>query len=307
MNQQLKELAEQLDANGWAAELLDHRWHLVWVSDELLAVYGEPDAEQVGVGSHVLAARRTALSRGTIMQDSAERWLRLNGPFLLHDAGAAPSSSPRCSTRRRPQRSVTASHGPLRLPGPRRSTSRGTSSRRPGGRRTGPQPTADRDARARPSARASPGRRAAALAEQLDSDSRAARAALETARGLPEAVREVAGHLADEGLPIDPDDCRLKIAVHWGPSLYVGQVASQGRLEITALGDEMNEAARIEQCAAGGQVLASKGLVERLDEQDVAALGLDPSRVVYRAIADIEGVDEKARRDAGSVAVADLL
>ena len=145
------------------------------------------------------------------------------------------------------------------------------------------------------------------LAEQLDFASGAARAALETARGLPEAVREVAGHLADEGLPIDPDDCLLKIAVHWGPSLYVGQVASQGRLEITALGDEMNEAARIEQCAAGGQVLASKALVERLDEQDVAALGLDPSRVVYRAIADIEGVDEKAKRDAGSVAVADLL
>ena len=42
-------------------------------------------------------------------------------------------------------------------------------------------------------------------------------------------------------------------------------------------------------------------------EQDVAALGLDPSRVVYRAIAGIEGVDEKAKRDAGSVAVSDLL
>jgi class 3 adenylate cyclase len=100
------------------------------------------------------------------------------------------------------------------------------------------------------------------LAEQLHSDSRAARVALETARGLPEAIREVVGKLADEGLPVDPDACRLKIAVHWGPSLYVGQVASQGRLEITALGDEMNEAARIEQCAAGGQVLASKALVE---------------------------------------------
>jgi hypothetical protein len=48
-------------------------------------------------------------------------------------------------------------------------------------------------------------------------------------------------------------------------------------------------------------------LFAEIDEQDVAALGLDPSRVVYRAIAGIDGVDEKATRDAGSVAVADLL
>jgi hypothetical protein len=53
MDQQLKELAEQLDANGWAAELLDHRWHLVWVSDELLAVY-------TSAGSGVHRAARAA-------------------------------------------------------------------------------------------------------------------------------------------------------------------------------------------------------------------------------------------------------
>jgi class 3 adenylate cyclase len=388
MNQQLKELAEQLDANGWAAELLDHRWHLVWVSDELLAVYGERDAEQVGVGSHVLAARGRALSRGTITQDSAERWLGLNGPFLLHDAegGAeqfaemldpeAAGTLRGCEPRPAPPAwtstvdfardeffgrftyltervhdaagellgylvvytlDVPASTAALLLRGDRAMHERMAALVRPG-QRSAAVLFADLQASGSLSRRlpssvyfrlvrdirtaleeavaerggivgkhAGDGVSALFLAEQLDSASGAARAALESARGLPEAVREVAGGLADEGLPIDPDDCRLKIAVHWGPSLYVGQVASQGRLEITALGDEMNEAARIEQCAAGGQVLASKALVERLDEQDVAALGLDPSRVVYRAIADIEGVDEKAKRDAGSVAVADLL
>jgi class 3 adenylate cyclase len=144
------------------------------------------------------------------------------------------------------------------------------------------------------------------LMEQLGTASRAARAAVETARSLPQLVREAAAGLADEGLPVDPEDCALKVAVHWGPSLYVGQVASQGRLEITALGDEMNEGARIEQSAEGGQVLASKPLLEQLEDDDASALALDPARVAYWALADLEGLSEKAKRDAGSIAVADV-
>ena len=144
------------------------------------------------------------------------------------------------------------------------------------------------------------------LSEQVGSDSAAARAALETARNLPEITRDAAAGLANEELPVDPEACRLKVAVHWGPSLYVGQVASQGRLEISALGDEMNEAARIEQAAQGEQVLASKPLLERLADDDASGLDLDPQRVTYRALTDIEGVSEKAKRDAGSIAVADV-
>ena len=144
------------------------------------------------------------------------------------------------------------------------------------------------------------------LSEQLGSASRAARGALETARRLPRCAREVAAALAAEGLPLDPDSCRLRVAAHWGPSLYVGQVASQGRLEITAVGDEMNEAARIEDCAAGGQVLASKPLLERLGDDDAAALGLNPGLIGYRALADIEGISAKALRDAGSISVTDM-
>jgi class 3 adenylate cyclase len=144
------------------------------------------------------------------------------------------------------------------------------------------------------------------LSEQLGCESAAARAALETARSLPASAHDAAASLADEGLPVDVDGCRLKVAVHWGPSLFVGQVATQGRLEISALGDEMNEAARIEQAAQGDQVLASKPLLERLGEDDASALSLDPRRVAYRALAEIEGVSEKAKRDAGSIAVADV-
>jgi class 3 adenylate cyclase len=83
---------------------------------------------------------------------------------------------------------------------------------------------------------------------------------------------------------------------------YVGQ----GRLEISALGDEINEAARTEQAAQGDQVLASKPLLERLVEADASALDLDPQRVAYHALAETEGASGKAKREAGSIAVPDV-
>ena len=45
---------------------------------------------------------------------------------------------------------------------------------------------------------------------------------------------------------------KLNIGVHWGATLMVGQVATRGRLEVTALGDQMNECARIEAAAKDG-------------------------------------------------------
>jgi class 3 adenylate cyclase len=145
------------------------------------------------------------------------------------------------------------------------------------------------------------------LSEQIGTGARAASAALETALRLPQLAYRAAAELADDGLPIAPENCRLKVAVHWGPNLWVGQIASQGRLEITALGDEMNEAARIEQSASGGQILTSKALLERLDMDDATRLNIDPARVQYRFLTEIEGVTEKATRDAGALPVAEIL
>lgn len=144
------------------------------------------------------------------------------------------------------------------------------------------------------------------LAEQLGGDSDAARSALQTARALPGLVRDVAAELADDGLPVDAEECLLNVAVHWGAKLYMGQVATEGRLEITALGDEVNEAARIEQSAKGGQVLVSKPLLERLNADDASGLDLDATRVAYKPVAELEGASDKAARDAGSIAVADI-
>jgi hypothetical protein len=51
----------------------------------------------------------------------------------------------------------------------------------------------------------------------------------------------------------------------------------------------------MEQAAQGDQVLASKPLLERLSEEHASAPRLDPERVAYRALAEIEGVSEKAK------------
>lgn len=82
----------------------------------------------------------------------------------------------------------------------------------------------------------------------------------------------------------------------------MGQVVTGGRLEVTALGDEVNECARIQQVAEG-RSLASKGIVERLDVADAIALGIDPDALAYKTLAEIGGASEKALRDAATVPV----
>ena len=95
----------------------------------------------------------------------------------------------------------------------------------------------------------------------------------------------------------------MRFGLHWGGSLYVGRLLTSGRLEATALGDEVNEGARIESVAGGGLRLASKALIERLTADDAAALDLETARLAYTPIADLPGAGEKAIRDAGSIAV----
>jgi class 3 adenylate cyclase len=140
------------------------------------------------------------------------------------------------------------------------------------------------------------------LSETAGSDSAAARACITAARALRAAVCDVAARS-----DLSPDDMGLRFGLHWGATLYVGNISSAGRTEVTALGDEANEAARIEACASGGRALASKALIERLDADDAAALGIDPSRMGYTLLAELATATDKARRDAPAIAVCDLV
>jgi len=136
------------------------------------------------------------------------------------------------------------------------------------------------------------------LAENLGSDAAAARACLESARALRAAAADVAVRS-----DVEPGDLVLRFGLHWGSTLYVGAITTEGRFEVTAMGDEVNEAARIEACATGGLTLASKDLIERLTPDDALELGLNPSRMKYTPLAGLASATEKARRDAPSLAV----
>jgi class 3 adenylate cyclase len=83
----------------------------------------------------------------------------------------------------------------------------------------------------------------------------------------------------------------------------MGQLVTGGRLEVTALGDRVNEASRIQESARDGEVLASKSLIEHLTDEDAAALGLDADGVIYRTVAELDSVTDKALRDAGGIPV----
>jgi class 3 adenylate cyclase len=133
------------------------------------------------------------------------------------------------------------------------------------------------------------------LVEQLgDSEADTAAAAIDAARLI-----------RDGGSRLGPPDVEVKVnvGVHWGATLTVGQVATGGRLEVTALGDEMNEAARIESVAKGGTALASKQVIERLGPENSAALGLEPDAMTYVTVESLEASSDKAKRDAGPISV----
>jgi len=139
------------------------------------------------------------------------------------------------------------------------------------------------------------------LADAAGSESAAARNCIAGARAIREAVPEVAARN-----DLEPDDVVLRFGLHWGANLYVGHIATAGRSEVTALGDEVNEAARIEACASGGRSLASKDLMERLDPEDAAVLDLDPDRVTYTPLGELTTATEKARRDAPTIPVCEV-
>jgi class 3 adenylate cyclase len=137
------------------------------------------------------------------------------------------------------------------------------------------------------------------LVADLGSPSAAAAAAVRAARRIHEISHDVFSVTIE-------DACQMKVGLHWGGSLYMGQLVPGGRLDVTALGDEVNEAARIQECAEPHQTLASKQLLERLSSEDAAALGLDLEKLRYRPVSKLPSAPDKAVEDAGTLPVTPL-
>jgi len=138
-------------------------------------------------------------------------------------------------------------------------------------------------------------------AETSGSESRAAYACIETARALRARLAEVA-----VSSDLEPEALSMRFGLHWGATVYMGKISTLARTEVTGLGDDVNVAARIEQSASGGRLLASKGLVERLDAAEASELGIDLGALTYVAIEDLADAPDKARRDAPGIAVCEL-
>lgn len=137
--------------------------------------------------------------------------------------------------------------------------------------------------------------------ETFDSESAAAAACVRAARGIEASMPGVASRC---GLP--SEQLVMRFGLHWGATIYIGNIGTLARSEVTALGDDVNEAARIEACATGGRMLASKPLVERLTDHDATTLGIDPDQLLYAQLADLATATDKARRDAPAIAVCEL-
>src|SRR5262245_43882872 len=108
------------------------------------------------------------------------------------------------------------------------------------------------------------------------SESAAARGCIASARNLRDLLLGIAARSELSGAEVS-----LRFGLHWGATLYMGRILTAGRSEVSALGDEMNDAARIEACATGGRTLASKALIERLNRADADALELDTRHTTY--------------------------
>ena len=134
------------------------------------------------------------------------------------------------------------------------------------------------------------------LVDDLGSSSKAAHAAIASARRIHEVSEQTFAEVMD-------GPCVMRIGIHWGGSLYMGQLVPGGRLDVTALGDEVIECARIQESAEENTTLASKQLLEQLTDDDAASLGIDLEKLHYAPLAELSGANEKAARDAGGVAV----
>lgn len=375
----LEGVIEALDRTGWAAQLTDEQWRLVWVSAEMKRLLGCHDEQKLGFGRHVLEAYLTDVWSRTVTPESQVHQFAIDVPFMVADtpggkealAGLLPPEAgpfleelepvpvPELWTSELDFLQEDLPPATVRVMNIRLG---GTGSDRLGVVRLygsalrasllalvgrGDEGMFERMARLiRPARRqaailfadlqasgalarrlssasyfslmrglttaiddvviehdgivgkhAGDGVTAFFLEEDAGSVSAAAAAAVEAGRRIAQVTETAAG---------DVEGAVFNVGLHWGGTLYIGQVVTGGRIEVTALGDEVNEAARIQQVARDGAILASKPLLERLGEQDAQRLGLSLDDLTYETLGELPGASEKALRDAGAIAVTDV-
>jgi class 3 adenylate cyclase len=374
-DERLERIVRGLDSTGWAAEVCDADWRLVWVSPQTRALIGQDDDSGLGIGRHVIESRRQPAWQRMVSPEAQEDWLRLNVPQMLADD---PDGAERLADLAKPEaRQIVFDAEPAQVPiwtwltrttgvepAVREVRNFGMRVRTRDG-----EPFAtvyiyganlpatllalvsqgDRGMFERMARLTEPGRHEAAvlfadiqasgeLSRHLSSAAyfRLVHELFTKLDGIVIDANGIVGKHAGDGLSAFflSDDCgsregatggavdaavklvqaardtgegvTLNVGVHWGGALYMGQVVTGGRLEVTALGDEVNECARIQESARDGVVLASKPLIERLDPDHAKRLGIDPDAATYVTVAELPGAPDKAKRDAGAISVTEV-
>jgi class 3 adenylate cyclase len=374
-DERLDWIVRGLDSTGWAAEVCDADWKLIWVSPQTRELIGEKDDSGLGLGEHIMESRKRPAWQRIVSLEAQAQWVRMNVPQMLADD---PDGKERLAAMTLPElREAVQECEPAEIPiwtwltqttgaepSVRQVRNFGIRVRTSDGN---PFATVymyganlpatllalvsqgDRGMFERMARLTEPGRREAAvlfadiqssgdlsrhlssaayfqlvhelftkldsividadgivgkhagdglsaffLADDCGSKEEATGAAVDAAIKLTAAARETG------------DGVTLNVGVHWGGALYMGQVVTGGRLEVTALGDEVNECARIQESARDGAVLASKPLIERLDPEHAKRLGIDPDTAGYVTVAELPGATEKAVRDAGLIPVTEV-
>ena len=85
MDERLLDIARALEATGWAAELYDARWRLVWCSSQLKQLVGEEDDEALGVGLHLLESRLQDVWSRIVPTRGMAGWIKETLPAILVD------------------------------------------------------------------------------------------------------------------------------------------------------------------------------------------------------------------------------
>jgi class 3 adenylate cyclase len=374
-DERLEWVIRGLDSTGWASEVCDADWRLVWVSPQTRALIGNPDEGDLGLGEHIIESRRRPAWQRMVSDQAQQDWIRQNVPQMLADD---PGAKERLAGLARPELKAALDEcAPAEVPiwtwltrttgvepGVREVRNFGMRVRTRDG-----EPFAtvyvyganmpatllalvaqgDRGMFERMARMTEPGRREAALLfADIQSSGELSRHLSSAAYfrlvhelftkldGIVIDASGIVGKHAGDGLSAFflSDDCgskeeatgaaveaavklvqaardtgdgvTLNVGIHWGGALYMGQVVTGGRLEVTALGDEVNECARIQESARDGVVLASKPLVERLDPDHARELGIDPDTAAYTTVAELPGAPEKAIRDAGTISVTEV-
>lgn len=143
------------------------------------------------------------------------------------------------------------------------------------------------------------------LADDHGQVSAAVRAAIVSADEIAERAAKILDELCSR-YGIGGISAPVNVGLHWGSTVYMGQIVSGGRLEVSALGDEVNDCARLETAARGGRTLASKALLERLSRRDASSLGIDLLGQTYKPLREMENVPRKALRDCAHLPVCEL-